>query len=106
MNYSYNRTAADPTDLQPAFSGGGASAVTGGLDKLLAESRKAVTVGQAGNYKKMFWHLIGVLDGVSAVGMAFEVSDVGYLVRVRKQFVHLSGARPTTNFSASYDRTK
>lgn len=113
MSYSYNRglglpgpdePAIAPAKLQPTEVGGGASAVAQGLDKLLMDSRKALTVGQAGNYKKMFWHLIGVLDGVRGIGMAFEVDDVGYLMRVRKQFAHLSGARPTTNFSASYNR--
>jgi hypothetical protein len=86
-------------DLQPIDR----SLVTNGLQEIKTSIMKAMTDENAANYKKMFFHLLGVLDGVGQVGRAFDVDGIGYVMRVWKSFAALSGARPTTNFSASSD---
>jgi hypothetical protein len=87
-----------PANLTPVF---GDAMVAEALVKLLDSSRKANMAQGSGNYKKMFFHLLGVIDAVGQVGKAFDIKSVGLLFRVWKEYAHLSGARPTTNFSAA-----
>lgn len=69
-----------------------------GIERIVDQARK---VGVASTSKKMFFAMLGVLDGIAQVGRTYEVPKVGLLMQVRKEMVAYSGARPTTNFSAS-----
>jgi hypothetical protein len=89
-----------PGGLDPAPKFGDAM-VLEGLDEIMAAARKAQAAYTSGNTGKVFFSLLGVLNGLGRVGTAFDLPDIGYLIRVRKAFLTLSSGRPTTNFSAS-----
>jgi hypothetical protein len=72
-----------------------------GLDRILVSARKAGPTFESGNTKKMFFHLLGVIDGLGQVGRSFDLPEVGYLVRVYRQFARRSSGRPMMNFSAA-----
>ena len=69
-----------------------------GIERLFDSARKAQTAFNAGNDKRMFFALLGVIDALGVIGRAYDVENVGYLGRVWKSFAKLSGGRPTTNF--------
>ncbi len=71
-----------------------------GIERIVSQAR---LVGAAASSKKMFFAMLGVLDGIAQVGRTYEVPKVGLLMQVRKEMVAYSGARPTNNFSASED---
>lgn len=89
------KTAAE--DLQPRS----VPEVSQATEHMLDSARKATAAAGQENWKKVLFHTIGVIDGAYLMGNIFEVPEVGYLMRARKGFVSYSGARPTTNFSAS-----
>ena len=78
----------------------GDAVVGEGLDKILISTRKAMAAYASGNTKKVFFSLLGVVDGLGMVGRAYDL-EVGYLVRVFKTFATMSGGKPALSFSAS-----
>lgn len=68
------------------------------LGKLMESARKAISAHGAGNTKRMFFALLGVIDSLGVIGRAYEVPDTGYLQRAWKSFATMSGGRPSTNF--------
>jgi len=68
------------------------------LESLLAAVHKAKAANNSGNDKRMFFALLGAIDALGIIGRAYEVENMGFLVRVWKGFAKLSGGRPTTNF--------
>ncbi len=85
-------------DAPPVF---GLAMVNEGLEKVVASAKQAQVAMQGGNAKKMFFRLLGAIDGLGMIGRAYDLPDVGFLMRVWKVFSKMSGARPTTNFAAS-----
>lgn len=86
--------------LDPAPTLGSETAVLEALEAMLVSVRKAIVSANAGNTKRMFFSLMGVLDQLGVVGRAYDLPEVGYLMRVFKVFAQISGARPTTNFAS------
>lgn len=81
------------------------SGVLDALNNLIISARKAQQSASSGDAKKMFFHLMNVLNAVGTVGKAYDADSVGYLVRVWKSFGQLAGTRPMMNF-ASEDEFK
>jgi hypothetical protein len=78
----------------------GEAMVQAGIDEIMASAQKARAAHTAGNKKRMFFSLLGVLDGLGQVGKAYDLPEMGYLMRVWKIFAKMSGSRPTTNFAS------
>jgi hypothetical protein len=87
--------------LDPAPSVGDETAVVVALDELMTAARAAKMAAEGGNTKRMFFRLLGVLNQVGVIGRAYDLPDVGLLMRVYKAFATMSGARPSTNFAAN-----
>lgn len=87
--------------LDPAPSLGTEDVILVALENMLEDVRKAKMAAASGNAKKMFFSLLGVLNELGAIGRAYDLDDMGFLMRVFKVFTQMSGARPSTNFSAS-----
>lgn len=87
--------------LDPAPTVGGEEAVVAALEELLAAARTAKAAAESGNTKRMFFRLLGVVNQLGVVGRAYDLPDVGFLMRVYKSFASMAGARPSTNFSAN-----
>jgi hypothetical protein len=107
------KSAADGLETEEVPGGGldpappfGDAMVLEGLDEIMASARKAQAAYTSGKTGKVFFSLLGVLNGLGRVGTAFDLPDIGYLMRVRKSFQTLSSGRPTTNFSASEEDFK
>jgi hypothetical protein len=79
----------------------GRAMVSEALDAIVPKARMAKLAFDGGNTKKMFFNLLGILNGLGEIGRAFDITEVGYLVRVYKQFARRSSGRPAMNFSAS-----
>jgi len=85
-------------ELNPAPTLGGEEAIIMALDEIYAAALKAKVSASSGNAKRMFFALLGILNGIGTIGRAYDVDGIGYLVRVYKAFTLLSGAKPTLNF--------
>lgn len=85
---------------EPTF---GMDMVNQGMEEVMSSARAAQSALQTGNTKKMFFRLLGVLNGLGMIGRAYDLPDVGYLMRVYKVFAKMAGAKPAANFSASED---
>jgi len=91
----------DPESIDPGEPVFGRASVTLGLEQVLMNARKAGVAFEGGNTKRMFFYLLGIVDGLGQVGRAFDLPDIGYLVRVYRQFARRSSGRPSMNFSAA-----
>jgi hypothetical protein len=57
-----------------------------GIEKLLDSARKAQGAFNSGNDKRMFFALLGAIDALGIIGRAYEVENIGFLVRVWNGF--------------------
>ena len=77
----------------------GEAAVEQGLVALVDHAKRAQMVGPT-NSKRMFFLLLGVIDSLGVIGRAYDLPDVGFLMRVYRTFARMSGSKPTTNFAS------
>ena len=70
-----------------------------GVEELMLYARKAMAAYAQGNTGKLFYSLLGLVDGLGVIGSAYGV-PVLPLVMLRKNLATLSSGRPMTNFAS------
>jgi len=86
--------------LAPPPPQGSEEQVGMGVEEIMMYARKAMAAYAQGNTGKMFYALLGILDGVGVIGTAYDVPTQP-LMLLRKNIAPMSSGRPMVNFASA-----
>jgi hypothetical protein len=76
--------------------------VTRVLAQIMDAARKATNLD--GDYKRVLFQAVRMVNGLYGLGMQFEVPSIGLLVRIQKELMKFAGVHPTTTYASEDEK--